>query len=39
MRKSALAVALFALAFALAGPGSAAAAPPAFGPNVVVFTP
>ncbi len=39
MRKSALAVALVALAFALAGPGSAAAAPPAFGPNVVVFTP
>jgi hypothetical protein len=39
MRKSALAVALYALAFALAGPGSAAAAPPAFGPNVVVFTP
>jgi hypothetical protein len=39
MRKPALAVALVALAFALAGPGSAAAAPPAFGPNVVVFTP
>jgi len=39
MRKSALAVALVALAFALAGPGSAAAAPPAFGPNVVVVTP
>jgi len=39
MRKSALAVALVALAFALAGPGSAAAAPPPFGPNVVVLTP
>ena len=39
MRKSALAVAFVALAFTLAGPGSASAAPPAFGPNVVVFTP
>src|SRR5436305_3301299 len=39
MRKSALAVALVALAFALAGPGSAAAAPPTLGPNVVVLTP
>jgi hypothetical protein len=39
MRKSALAGALVALAFALAGPGSASAAAPAFGPNVVVFTP
>src|SRR5438270_5872065 len=39
MRKSALAGALVALAFALAGPGSASAAPPAFGPNVVVITP
>jgi hypothetical protein len=39
MRKSTLAVTLVALAFALIGPGSALAAPPAFGPNVVVFTP
>jgi len=39
MRKSALAVAFVALAFTLAGPGSASAAPPAFGPNVVVFSP
>ena len=39
MRKSTLAVTLVALAFALTGPGSAAAAPPAFGQNVVVFTP
>ena len=39
MRKSAFAVAFVALAFALAGPGSAAAAPPAFGQNVIVFTP
>src|SRR5437764_1986134 len=39
MMKSALAIALIAVAFALAGPGSALAAPPAFGPNVVVLTP
>jgi hypothetical protein len=39
MRKSLLAVALAALAVALAGPGSARAATPAFGPNVVVLTP
>src|SRR3954465_6510592 len=39
MRKSALAIALVALVVPLAGPGSASAAPPAFGPNVVVFTP
>ena len=39
MRKSTLAVTLVALAFALTGPGSAAAAPPVFGQHVVVFTP
>ena len=39
MRKSTFAVTLVALAFALTGPGSAAAAPPAFGQNVIVFTP
>jgi hypothetical protein len=39
MRKSLLAVALAASAVALAGPGSARAATPAFGPNVVVLTP
>jgi hypothetical protein len=39
MRMSALAAALIAFTVALAGAGSAAAAPPAFGPNVVVFTP
>src|SRR4051812_25262521 len=41
MRKSALVLAapLVALAVALAGSGPAAAAPPAFGPNVVVLSP
>ena len=39
MRMSALAVALVALAFALSGPGSATAAPPVFGPNVIVLKP
>ena len=39
MRKSALAGTLVVLAVALTGPGSASAAPPAFGPNVVVITP